>query len=98
MNATLSGVNLAELTLRVALGEMGAPGDTRRGRPGIRSHSLMAILLGIADHGASRRELLHPHAAHKIATGAVNAYSLSAATVETIIAIDGKVDQERMIE
>jgi len=132
MNATLSGVNLADLTVRVALGEMGVPGEIRQGRPGIRSHSLMAILLGVADHGGSRRELLYtilqamrdrgifsrskedltpirvdppsliplgvvsgqlllrPRAAHKIATGAVNAYSLSTDTVETIIAIDGK--------
>jgi hypothetical protein len=58
MNATLSGVNLADLTLQVALGEMGGSGDTRLGRPGIRSHSLMAILLGVADHGGSRREVL----------------------------------------
>jgi predicted ATP-grasp superfamily ATP-dependent carboligase len=132
MNATLSGVNLADLTVRVALGEMGALGETRYGRTGIRSHSLMAILLGVADQGASRGELLRtilqaigsrgifagsredltpvgidppsliplgvvsgqlllrPGVAHKIATGAVNAYSLSANTVETIIAIDGK--------
>lgn len=132
MNATLSGVNLADLTVQVALGEVEASGGTRCGYPGIRSHSLMAILLGVADYGASRRAvlrtiledmrgqglfaasredlkplrmdplsliplgvvtgqlLLRPRAAHRIATGAVNAYSLSAATVETIIAIDGK--------
>jgi hypothetical protein len=58
MNATLSGVNLADLTVRVVLGEMGASGDMQCGLPGRRSHSLMAILLGIADHGGSRRELL----------------------------------------
>jgi hypothetical protein len=102
----------------------------RRGHPGIRSHSLLAILLGIAGHGASRLEvlrtiiddmrgrgvfaesredltplrvdlpsliplcvvssqlLLDPRAAHHISTGAINAYSLSTATVETIMAID----------
>jgi len=132
MNATLSGVNLADLTVRVALGEVEASGDTRCGYSGIRSHSLMANLLGVADDGASRRAvlrtiledmrgqglfaasqedltplrmdplsliplgvvagqlLLRPRAAHRIATGAVNAYSLSAATVETIVAFDGK--------
>ncbi len=132
MNATLSGVNLADLTVRVALGEEGASGAPRSGQPGIRSHSLMALLLGVADHGASRREVLHtigenmrsrgifaqsredltplrsdplsliplsvvtgqlllrPRAAHHIATGAVNAYRLTAATVETIMAFDGK--------
>jgi len=58
MNATLSGVNLADLTVRVAIGEMGASDETRSGHPGKRSHSLLAILLGIADHGGSRRELL----------------------------------------
>jgi hypothetical protein len=132
MNATLSGINLADLTVRVALGEEGASGTPRSGQPGIRSHSLMALLLGGADHGASRREVLHiigedlrgrgifaqsredltpirsdplgliplsvvtgqlllrPGVAHHIATGAVNAYSLTAATVQTIMAFDGK--------
>jgi predicted ATP-grasp superfamily ATP-dependent carboligase len=132
MNATLSGVNLADLTVRIALGEEGAYGTYQSGQPGIRSHSLMALLLGIADHGASRREVLHtlgedmrgrgifarsredltpvridplsliplgvvtgqlllnPRAANHIATGAVNAYSLTAATVEMIMAFDGK--------
>jgi carbamoylphosphate synthase large subunit len=128
MNATFSGLNLADLTVRVALGEVGD--DMRRGQSGIRSHSLLAILLGIADHGASRLEvlrtivedmrgrgvfaeskedltplrvdlpsliplcvvssqlLLDPRAAHHISTHAINAYSLSTATVETIMAID----------
>jgi carbamoylphosphate synthase large subunit len=133
MNAALSGVNLADLTVRVALGEVEGSGDPRRGHLGIRSHSLMAIMLGVADHGGSRWEvlltiaedmwgrgifaesqedltpvrvdplsliplgvvtgqlLLRPRAAHQIATGAVNAYSLSASTVETIMAFDGKL-------
>ncbi len=127
MNATLSGVNLPDLTVRVALGELGAEGDPRCGEVGIRSHSLLPILLGEASHGASRRELLgtmlqdlrsrgifaesredltplrldppslvplvgvagqvllSPHVAQRIAAGSVNAYSLSVATVETII-------------
>jgi predicted ATP-grasp superfamily ATP-dependent carboligase len=130
MNATLSGVNLADLTVRVALGEEGVSAISNSRQLGIRSHSLMALLLGVADHGASRWEvlhtieedlrgrgifansredltplrsdplsliplgvvtgqlLLHPRAAHHIATGAVNAYSLSAATVEAIMAFD----------
>jgi predicted ATP-grasp superfamily ATP-dependent carboligase len=58
MNATLSGVNLADLTVRVALGEVEETGNTQCGHPELRSHSLMAILLGIADHGGSRWELL----------------------------------------
>lgn len=131
MNATLSGVNLADLTVRMALGETGVPGRTPGERPGIRSHSLIALLLGVADHSGSRWELLRtifqdirghgifagsredltpvrtdppsllplavvtgqlllrPRAAHHIATGAVSAYSLTAATVETIRALDG---------
>jgi hypothetical protein len=58
MNATLSGVNLADLTVRVALGEEEASNDLHRGQSGLRSHSLLAILLGVADHGGSRRQLL----------------------------------------
>jgi hypothetical protein len=92
----------------------------------------MALLLGVADHGGSRRELLraivedlrgrgtfagskedltpvrrdppsliplcvvsgqlllNPHAAHHIATGAINAYSLTDKTVETIMSLDAK--------
>jgi predicted ATP-grasp superfamily ATP-dependent carboligase len=59
MNATLSGVNLAELTIRVALDEVGDTANVQSGRPGIRSHSLMAVLLGIADHAGSQRKLIH---------------------------------------
>jgi hypothetical protein len=58
MNATLSGVNLADLTVRVALGSVKASDDIRCGQPGIRSHSLLAILLGVAEHGGSRRDVL----------------------------------------
>jgi len=132
MNATLSGVNLADLTVRVALGEVGSASETLRGHFGIRSHSLLAILLGIADHSGSRRELLrairedvqgrgifaqsredltpvridppsliplgmvagqlllNPSTAYPISTGTVNAYSLTAAAIETIISLDGK--------
>jgi hypothetical protein len=132
MNAALSCVNLADLTVRVALVEEKASGEPRKGQPGIRSHSLMALMLGEAEHGASRwkllkaieadllgrrlfaqsREdltplridplsfvplgvvtgqlLLNPHAAHRIATGTVKAYSLTSSTAETIMALDGK--------
>jgi hypothetical protein len=38
--------------------EEGIESPPLRGHFGIRSHSLLAILLGIADHGGSRRELL----------------------------------------
>ena len=130
MNATLSGVNLADLVVRVALGEVGGFDNTQYGQSGIRSHSLLALLLGVADHGGSRREVLHtivedmrgqgvfaqskedltpirmdplsliplgivtgqllldPHAAHRISTGTIGTYSLTAAAVETICALD----------
>ena len=58
MNAVLSGVNLADLTVQVALGVAGSTDKIARGAAGKRSHSLMALLLGSADHGGSRRDLL----------------------------------------
>jgi predicted ATP-grasp superfamily ATP-dependent carboligase len=58
MNAALSGVNLADLTVQLALGEMGESDKTRVGRMGIRSHSLLAILVGIAAGGGLRRDVL----------------------------------------
>ena len=58
MNAALSGVNLADLTIRVALDEVEDTAKVQFGRPGIRSHSLMALLMGVADHAGSRRKLL----------------------------------------
>jgi hypothetical protein len=132
MNATLSGVNLADLAVRVALGDVEDISNPQYGHPWLRNHSLMAILLGVADYGGSQWELLYtivesirgrgnfarskedltpvridipsliplgvvsgqlllnPHASHHIATGAINAYSLTATTVETIMALDGK--------
>jgi hypothetical protein len=132
MNATMSGINLADLTVRVALGEEEASSIPRHGQPGIRNHSLLAILLGVVGQGASRWKVLHtiveamrgrgifaqsredltpvrldplsliplgvvtgqlllrPRAAYHIASGAVSAYSLTAATVETIKALDVK--------
>jgi hypothetical protein len=42
----------------VAPGETGASDETQCGQPGRRSHGLLAILFGIADHGRSRREVL----------------------------------------
>lgn len=132
MNATLSGVNLADLTVRVALGELEADDPTLSGYAGRRSHSLLAILLGIAAQGGSRRKLLgtivqdlrglgifaqsredltpirtdppsliplgvvtgqlllRPSVARHISTGTVNTYSLTAAAVETIMALAEK--------
>jgi hypothetical protein len=47
---------------------------------------LSLIPLGVV----SGQLLLRPRAAHRIAIGAVNAYSLNARTIETIVALDGK--------
>jgi predicted ATP-grasp superfamily ATP-dependent carboligase len=61
MNANLSGVNLAEILVRLSLGESfsrGSRGTVQTGRFGVRSHSLMATLLGIADRGGSRFQLV----------------------------------------
>ncbi len=58
MNATLSGVNLADLTVRVALGQ-GGIFLRRLATDHISLRNSWAILLGVADHGGSRREVLH---------------------------------------
>jgi hypothetical protein len=56
MNAVLSGVNLADVLVRPSLGESFKVGGIRKGNPGIRSHSLLATLLGLAaDHGSRTR-------------------------------------------
>jgi predicted ATP-grasp superfamily ATP-dependent carboligase len=54
MNAVLSGVNLAELLVRLSLGESFTEADIQSGHPGTLSHSLLATLLGLAADGASR--------------------------------------------
>ncbi len=58
MNAVLSGVNLADILAQLSLGRSFAAEPLRVGRFGVRSHSLAATLLGQADGGASRRDLL----------------------------------------
>ncbi|MGO9612074.1 MAG: hypothetical protein ACLPX5_03470 [Dissulfurispiraceae bacterium] len=58
MNAAMSGVNLAEMLVRLSLGESFSQVPVQTGRFGIRSHSLMATLLGVAGRGGSRRQLL----------------------------------------
>ena len=58
MNAALSGVNLAALVVRVALGEAEVGEKPHVGRIGVRSHSLLAILLGVAGQGGSRRDVV----------------------------------------
>jgi len=69
MNATLSGINLADLTVRVALGEREASPPPQHSEPGVRSHSLLAILLGLADQGASRWKLVQTLAENLLGHG-----------------------------
>ncbi len=54
-NATLSGVNLCECLVRVALG---APAAASSGRTGVKTHSIITTLLALAEEGASRRRIL----------------------------------------
>jgi hypothetical protein len=55
-NAGVSGVNIPELQVRLTLGEvLGAP---RVGETGTRSHGTIALLMGAASRGGSRRLLM----------------------------------------
>jgi hypothetical protein len=56
LNATLSGINLCDVLLRVALGESVSP--LPPGRLGTQTHSVFMGLLALAERGASRMELL----------------------------------------
>jgi hypothetical protein len=56
LNATLSGLNLAELLVQVSLGRTVAPPPPSR--PGVRTHSVVTGLLGAAQRGQGRRHLL----------------------------------------
>ena len=124
-NAAASGVPLPALALRLSLGDE-LDGPPVVGRPGVRTHSLMAICLGAADatgrrgpvlaeigralarrgrYRASRevltpivrdpfsaiplgfvlaRLLARPASASRLATNAVDAYSLAAEAVQEI--------------
>jgi hypothetical protein len=53
-NAAASGVNLPDLQVRLTLGE---PLEPRAGRPGVRTHGTLALLLGAAARGAGRGAL-----------------------------------------
>jgi predicted ATP-grasp superfamily ATP-dependent carboligase len=57
MNAVLSGVNLADILVRLSLGESFKEAGIRLGNPGVRSHSLLATLLGLAAAKASRSRI-----------------------------------------
>lgn len=56
-NAAASGVNIPDLQVHLTLGDEVA-GPTRVGRAGVRTHGTIAVLLGGAARGESRRSLL----------------------------------------
>jgi hypothetical protein len=53
-NATASGVNLPDLQIRLTLGEP-LPSPPRAGRVGVRTHGTLALILGAAAYGGTRR-------------------------------------------
>jgi hypothetical protein len=57
-NAVASGVNLPLLSLALAAG-WSLPDMVVTGRPGVRTHGTLALLLGTADRARSRRAVLH---------------------------------------
>jgi predicted ATP-grasp superfamily ATP-dependent carboligase len=56
VNAMLSGVNLPELLVRIALGE--SPKPVAPGRIGVRTHNLLMVLMSAAHEGQSRKALM----------------------------------------
>jgi hypothetical protein len=56
-NAAASGVNIPDLQVRLTLGEE-LSGPTRVGRAGVRTHGMIALLMGGAARGESRGSLL----------------------------------------
>jgi hypothetical protein len=56
-NAAASGVNLPALQVQLSLGDHNL-GAARIGRPGVRTHSTLALLLGVAATSASRWALV----------------------------------------
>jgi PPOX class probable F420-dependent enzyme len=55
-NAAASGVNIPDLQVQLSLGE--TPPTLQLGRPGVRTHGMIALLMGVAGRDASRRRLL----------------------------------------
>jgi hypothetical protein len=56
-NAAASGVNLSDLQVRLTMGEDFTP-PPRTGRPGVRTHGMIALLLGAAAYGGTRRAVI----------------------------------------
>lgn len=57
-NAAASGVNLADVMVRLSRGESFTGRPMLVGRAGVRTHGLLPTLLGIADRGGGRRAIL----------------------------------------
>jgi len=61
-NAAASGVNLPALTIAVSRGDS-LPGTPVVGRPGVRTHSALALMIGAAERSGSRAAALRALAA-----------------------------------
>jgi predicted ATP-grasp superfamily ATP-dependent carboligase len=57
VNAMLSGLNLPELLVRISRGE--SPAMATIGKPGVRTHNLLMVLMSAAHGGQSRGQLFH---------------------------------------
>jgi hypothetical protein len=58
MNAAVSGVNLPDILVRLSMGESFSQEPVKIGHFGVRTHSFVATLLGLAARGGSRCRLL----------------------------------------
>jgi hypothetical protein len=58
MNAAASGLNLADMVVRMSLGETYPSWPPLVGHAGVRTHSLMPTLLGVAERDGSRLAVL----------------------------------------
>lgn len=56
-NAAVSGVNIPELQVRITMDEQ-PPSQPRVGIPGVRTHGTIALVLGAAAYGSSRRAVM----------------------------------------
>jgi hypothetical protein len=67
-NAAASGVNLASLQIQLSTGQP-LPEALQTGRPGVRTHGTLALLLGVAARTGFRRNVAHELASSLIHQG-----------------------------